>query len=80
MTTHAYLKGSATSKGPLHHSQSFANLKANQDIIPCSAKREVATNKLAQRLKVPITKTNDLSSTPRTRVIEGENQLLQVVL
>lgn len=37
-------------------------------------------SQMAQRVKAPATKHDSLSSVPRTDVVEGENQLLQVVL
>lgn len=35
---------------------------------------------MAQGVKTVATKTNDLSSSPRSHMVEGENQLLPVVL
>lgn len=35
---------------------------------------------MAQGVKTLATKTNDLSSSPRSHMVEGENQLLPVVL
>lgn len=41
---------------------------------------EAGADKMTYKVKVLAPKTNDLSSIPRTYVMDVENQLLQVVL